>query len=112
MWDANGNVLARQDYAPFGKPLFTAPALPKEGFVGNEKDDETDLGNFHARMFQARTGRFNRTDPVYDGISNPQAWNRYAYALNNPLLYSDPLAARGERGRSGGDEFSHLAATA
>lgn len=68
VWDANGTVLARQDYAPFGRPLFPVPAMPKEGFGGNEKDDETDQAYFHARMFQARTGRFARPDPIFNPL--------------------------------------------
>ena len=42
VWDANGNVVGRKDYAPFGRPLFPMPAMPKEGFGAQEKDDETD----------------------------------------------------------------------
>jgi RHS repeat-associated protein len=85
----DGAAVARQDYAPFGRPLFPVPAMPKEGFSGNEKDDETDQAYFHARMFQARTGRFARPDPVQSGGGEPQRLNRYAYALNNPTTFGD-----------------------
>lgn len=84
-----GTVLARQDYAPFGRQLFTVPAMPKEGYGAQEKDDETDQAYFHARMFQARTGRFTRPDPIQAGMFEPQRWNRYAYALNRPLTLTD-----------------------
>jgi hypothetical protein len=57
-----GTVLARQDYEPFGRALFTVPAMPKEGFGAQEVDDESAQGYFHARMFQYRTGRFNSAD--------------------------------------------------
>jgi hypothetical protein len=40
-------------------------------------------------MFQSRTGRFTAVDPVYAGLFNPQGWNRYSYALNSPLNYTD-----------------------
>jgi RHS repeat-associated protein len=104
VWDANGNVLGRQDYAPFGKALFPIPAMPKEGFVGNEQDAETDQGNFHARMFEARAGRFTRPDPIQDGVVEPQRWNRYAYALNQPVSVVDPtgLRARGDEWNGSG----------
>ncbi len=29
-------------------------------------------------------------DTLIPDPSNPQAWNRYSYALNNPILYNDP----------------------
>jgi RHS repeat-associated protein len=90
VWDANGNVLARQDYAPFGKPLFPVTGMPKQGFGGQDTDGETDQGYFHARMYQARTGRFNRPDPVQAGFGDPQQWNRYAYARNNGVSNIDP----------------------
>ena len=89
VFNPTGTVLARQDYAPFGRQLFTVPAMPKDGFVGQEKDDETDQAYFHARMFKSRVGRFAQPDPVIDGVWEPQRWNRYAYALNAPLDYTD-----------------------
>jgi len=66
----DGTVLGRQDYAPFGRPLFPVPAMPKEGFGGQENDDETDQAYFHARMLEARTGRFGQTDPYTAASSN------------------------------------------
>jgi hypothetical protein len=39
------------------------------------------------------TGRFQSVDPVLPvetALRDPQQWNRYAYARNNPLIYSDP----------------------
>ena len=39
-----------------------------------------------------RRGRFVTSDPLMASakVVNPQTWNRYAYALNNPLRYVDP----------------------
>ena len=38
-------------------------------------------------------GRFISPDPLLSSgdISDPQSWNRYTYALNNPLIFTDPL---------------------
>jgi len=37
-------------------------------------------------------GRFTSPDPLMASayVENPQSWNRYSYALNNPLRYIDP----------------------
>ncbi len=37
-------------------------------------------------------GRFTTVDPLLESadVSIPQSWNRYAYVLNNPLMYVDP----------------------
>jgi RHS repeat-associated protein len=90
VFDAYGNVIGRQDFTPFGTPVQVTPPVPKEGFGGQEKDDESNQAYFHARMLQARTGRFARVDPILDGILDPQLWNRFAYANNQPLNLTDP----------------------
>ena len=39
-------------------------------------------------------GRWISPDPLGVGavdITTPQSWNRYAYVLNNPLIFTDPL---------------------
>jgi RHS repeat-associated protein len=54
---------------------------------------ETGLDYFGARYFSAAQGRFTSPDPVSGTvlhILNPQRWNMYAYAVNNPLAYTDP----------------------
>jgi len=33
---------------------------------------------------------FLQPDTIVPGATNPQAWNRYSYVLNNPLRYIDP----------------------
>jgi len=97
------------DYYPFGEDIAagtgarpgcygggvypgTGPDIASEKFTSKERDWETGLDYFGARYFSAAQGRFTSPDPkVMPGdISNPQAWNKYAYALNNPLRYIDP----------------------
>jgi RHS repeat-associated protein len=53
---------------------------------------ETGLDYFGARYFSGAQGRFTSTDPENASASlfNPQAWNAYSYALNNPYKYVDP----------------------
>jgi RHS repeat-associated protein len=48
---------------------------------------------FGARYYGSKIGRFTTTDPSYtiaDNLVDPQRWNRYAYARNNPFKYVDP----------------------
>jgi RHS repeat-associated protein len=69
-------------------------------FTGKERDTETGLDYFGARYYGSNMGRMMSPDPFIpfnlkkdkfqSWISNPQHWNKYAYALNNPLLYVDP----------------------
>ncbi|MBN8733917.1 MAG: RHS repeat-associated core domain-containing protein [Acidobacteria bacterium] len=62
-------------------------------FTGKERDAETGLDYFGARYMSAAQGRFTSPDPKLFStrtIGNPQKWNRYAYVLNNPLVFIDP----------------------
>jgi RHS repeat-associated protein len=89
----DGTVKARSDYLPFGEEWQSATPggpLPSQRFTGQQRDAEENLDYFNARSLQTRTGRFNAVDPVFTGLFNPQAWNRYSYALNSPLRFTDP----------------------
>ena len=60
-------------------------------FTGKERDSESGLDNFGARYNSSNLGRFMSPDSTaYVKPINPQSWNLYAYARNNPLLYVDP----------------------
>jgi RHS repeat-associated protein len=100
---ADGSVKARHDYAPFGEELFAGVGgrttsqgyvvdLARQKFAGSEHDVETGLDFMQARYYSNMQGRFTSVDPLMASAqaSNPQTWNRYTYALNNPLNYVDP----------------------
>ena len=62
-------------------------------FAGKERDTATGLDYFGARYYSSQTGRFPIVDPLLEidrNLVDPQRWNRYAYALNNPLKFTDP----------------------
>jgi len=83
-------------------------ACPTHKFTGKERDAESGLDNFGARYNASTMGRFMSGDPyeivirknqgksaneqkqlLESFIANPQAWNKYAYGLNNPLKNVD-----------------------
>src|SRR5678815_6053532 len=54
---------------------------------------DTALDYSGARYYAPGSGRFTSPDPLTADamrIVNPQRWNRYTYAVNNPLTYGDP----------------------
>ena len=92
--NASGVAVGRYDYTPFGQDWPTVPPAPSEvrQFAGKELDD-TGLSYFGARYYESRTGRFTTVDPLLDqqtALVDPQRWNRYSYARNNPQTYVDP----------------------
>jgi RHS repeat-associated protein len=68
--------------------------------ASQHRDEETGLDYFAARYFSGAQGRFTSADPFSPlglkqdqfsaWISNPQRWNKFSYALNNPFRYIDP----------------------
>jgi RHS repeat-associated protein len=65
---------------------------PCQKFTGKERDAETGLDYFGARYYGSALGRFTSPDEVFWGQhkEDPQSWNLYSYAGNNPLRYTDP----------------------
>jgi RHS repeat-associated protein len=62
----------------------------RSSFTGQERDPEAAQDCFHARYYQPRHGRFGTVDHVWGNLFNPQGLNRYAYALNSPVIVVDP----------------------
>ena len=59
-------------------------------YTAKERDSESGLDNFGARYNSSAMGRFMSPDsPSYSNRKNPQSWNLYAYALNNPVSFRD-----------------------
>jgi RHS repeat-associated protein len=60
---------------------------------GKERDSESGLDYFLARYYSGAQGRFTSPDPKMiskQRMLDPQQWNMYEYARNNPLLFIDP----------------------
>ena len=105
--NGQGYVLQRYRYNPYGEQetiynavdlgTITLPVeinwsgyVDKKGFTGHDHIYEMDLIHMGGRVYDHTTGRFLQGDIVVQlsGFSN--AYNRYAYVLNNPLSYTDP----------------------
>jgi RHS repeat-associated protein len=91
-----GSVIERYDYRPFGDAC--ASACGSQGtneriqFAGQETDLATGFDYFGARHYAVVSGRFTTADPdhVAGSVLDPQSWNAYSYARNNPLTFVDP----------------------
>ncbi len=60
-------------------------------FTGKERDTESGNDYFGARYYASSMGRWLSPDPSNLGVDIylPQTWNRYNYAVNNPLSIAD-----------------------
>lgn len=93
--DALGqNIINESDYFPYGAERPVANSLSDEHykFTAQEHDSESTLDYFIGRHYSSATARFLSPDPDNAGEieEDPQTWNMYAYARNNPLRYVDP----------------------
>jgi len=86
---------------PFGEPLGCQSGTGVSGdttrtalrFTGKEHDAASGLDYFGARYDASNFGRFLSPDPIHimkQKFVDPQQWNMYAYARNNPLSFLDP----------------------
>ena len=60
------------------------------GFTGHETLDAVGAVHMNGRLHDPTLGRFLRADPYVQFPANLQGHNRYGYALNNPLSFTDP----------------------
>jgi RHS repeat-associated protein len=67
------------------QPLFAG-----RGFTGHEHLPEFGLINMNGRLYDPLLGRFLSPDNNVQMPDFSQNFNRYSYALNNPLVYVDP----------------------
>ncbi|MCA9977429.1 MAG: hypothetical protein KC413_16835, partial [Anaerolineales bacterium] len=86
-------------YYPFGDyraaPTSQQSAISDRGFTGHksgENGGSNDIGLIYmnARFYVPGIGRFASADTVVPNFANPQSFNRYSYAINNPLYFVDP----------------------
>jgi RHS repeat-associated protein len=90
----NGATVETCEGAPYGDMQYcTNTDQSPLHFTGDERDPETGLDHTDFRQYSSFTGRWMTPDPAglaAVDVTNPQSWNRYPYALNNPEFLIDP----------------------
>jgi RHS repeat-associated protein len=89
---SDGNLEREVVYTPFGAEHQAAGANPRKigNFAGHRSEAQTGLFYMRARWHDAATGTLLSVDTVVLEVSDPQSYNGYAYARNNPVRYTDP----------------------
>ena len=85
---------------PGGDPAIQDNA----SFATLDQDPESNTHHAQFRNYSPTQGRWLTPDPYYGSydITNPQSFNRYAYAANNPLTFVDPSGLEFSVGPGGG----------
>ena len=101
---ASGALLSRASNQPFGARrsgnwVDKAPTSAEwkqvqsttpRGFTDHEHVDNLGVIHMNGRVYDPVLGRFLSPDPLVQTPYDAQTWNRYSYARNNPLRYTDP----------------------
>jgi RHS repeat-associated protein len=89
--NAEGQVVWREQYEPYGKRLVNEPKSRNSlWYTGKPEEEALGLSYFGARWYAPGLGRFMGMDPVEAQAENLHSFNRYAYANNNPYKFVDP----------------------
>ncbi|MGF6418245.1 RHS repeat-associated protein [Stenotrophomonas sp. AN71] len=97
--DANGNVIKRYDYEPYGA-VVGGQVTDGPGYTGHVSDSATGLSYMQQRYMDPLLGVFLSVDPVTAYDQPVGQFNRYRYANGNPYKFKDPdgrSATCGER---------------
>ena len=90
----NGSFESAFTSLPFGDALASSGADTNQNhFAMLDHDTETLTEHATFRQYSSTQGRWFSPDP-YSGSyhrNNPQSFNRYVYARNNPLSFVDPM---------------------
>jgi RHS repeat-associated protein len=92
--DTNGELLSQNRYLPFGEirdDIASSPITQTDfGYTGQRNLADIGLMDYNARFYSPTLMRFIQPDSIVPDIGNPQAWNRYSYVYNSPIVYFDP----------------------
>lgn len=88
-WGARRNAFSWSAIDIAKRLNFDTKKTTTRGFTGHEMLDEVGLIHMNGRIYDARIGRFVQADIQVQFPDDTQSYNRYSYAHNNPLKYTD-----------------------
>ena len=98
--NSNGTLQQELSYDAWGRlrdpntlitylPDMEPELLLGRGYTGHEHLTMFGLVNMNARLYDPAVGRFLSPDPYVQAPDFTQSYNRFSYAMNNPLVYVD-----------------------
>ena len=94
--DKDGALLQRINYDAWGNRTLTynnsvfSDFILDRGYTGHEHLAQFSLINMNGRMYDPALGTMLSPDNFVQNATGTQGFNRYSYAMNNPMLYIDP----------------------
>lgn len=97
-FDAWGRTRDPNNWQPYPVGAHPATWITDRGYTGHEHIWQPTFANFYdnniinmdGRLYDPLVGRMFSPDPYIPDGTNTQDYNKYLYARNNPLKYTDP----------------------
>jgi RHS repeat-associated protein len=85
-------VIAEMRYKAWGEVRYSSGSTPTKYSYTGQYSNIGDFGLmfYNARWYDPYLNHMTQPDTIVSDASNPQDYNRYSYARNNPLRYTDP----------------------
>jgi len=87
--DQNGVLAQSYQYDPSGIQTGSGTSQQVLGFTGEPQDPDNGLVYLRARSYDPAIGRFLERDTMLPDPTNPDSFNRFTYASNNPSSHTD-----------------------
>src|SRR5713101_2211749 len=89
--DSNGTLVSTYQYDPFGNLTSSTGSVANPWrFAAGYFDSSTGLYKYGTRYYNPGFGRWSQQDPVRGSLDNPTSLNRYVYASDDPVNFTDP----------------------
>jgi RHS repeat-associated protein len=87
----DGNWNSTIKYTAFGETRDSSGVTPtKYRYTGQLLEAEVGLYYYVARFYDPVTMHFTQADKFIPNSNSSKSYDRYAYVMNNPLIYNDP----------------------
>jgi RHS repeat-associated protein len=90
--NSTGAKVAESRYMPWGETWYSSGYQPSDyKYTGQREEAGIGLYYYKARWYDPYLNHFTQPDAIVPIQSQgSQAWDRYAYVNNNPLIFTDP----------------------
>ena len=90
--DSSRTVTASQRFTPWGEVRAPSGTMQTSYSYTGQFSNVSDFGLlfYNARWYDPYLNQFTQPDSIIPQQYDPQSWNRYEYAEDNPVRYNDP----------------------
>jgi len=86
-----GGFSSELRYKAWGETRYSSGSTPTTfRYTGQREESSLGLYWYASRWYSPGLGRFVSPDTIIPQPGSPQAWDRYSYTYNNPIIYTDP----------------------